>query len=67
MHEKEFRLMKFQAGLKGIDLEGDSSSNKFEEVKARAQKKLADERSELAGTQAEVDDFAGLGIEVEYE
>ncbi len=59
--------MKFQAGLKGIDLEGDSSSNKFEEVKARAQKKLADERSELAGTQAEVDDFAGLGIEVEYE
>jgi hypothetical protein len=67
MHEKEFRLMKFQAGLKGIDLEGNDTKSKFEEVKSRVQKKLADERSELAGTEAEVLDFASLGIEIESE
>ncbi len=59
--------MKFQAGLKGIDLEGNNSSSKFDQIKERVQKKLADERSELAGTEFEVMDFAQLGIEVESE
>lgn len=67
MHEKEYRMMKFQAGLKGIDLDGGGSSNKFDEVKERVQKKMADERSELAGTELEALDFAQLGIEVESE
>ena len=67
MHAKEYRQMKFQAGLKGISLDGAGTANRFEEVQARAQKKLADQRSELAGTSAEALDFAALGIEVEYE
>jgi hypothetical protein len=64
MHEKEYRIMRFQAGLKGIDLDGRGSSNKFNEVKERVQKKMADERS---GTESEAMDFAQLGIEVESE
>lgn len=59
--------MKFQAGLKGIDLEGNETKSKFDEVKARVQKKLADERSQLAGTEAEVIDFEQFGIAVESE
>ncbi len=67
MHEKEFRTMKFQAGLKGIDLEGSDKKSKFEEIKEKAQKRLVEEKAKQAGTSAEAIGFAMIGIELESE
>lgn len=60
--EKDARAKKFAAALKGINLE-DDAKDKFEEIKKRADEKIA----AMYGTKTETteeDEFAALGIKM---
>lgn len=59
--EKEYRLMKFQAGLKGIDLDGATDhKERFDAVQRRVEAKLS-------GKSEEELEFAELGIDIVSE
>ncbi len=59
-HDREYRGWKFQAGLKGIDLEAEANGSKFEEVKKRAEARLAGKTEEEAS-------FSDFGITITKE
>lgn len=67
IHDREFRLMKFQAGLKGIDIGGSGSGSKFEEIEQRAADRIAAENAKLAGTELEAAELASIGMAFESE
>ncbi len=60
VREKEMRMFKFYASMKGVNLDEDeeTAGSSFEEIEKRA-------KARLAGKTEEELDFAALGIEVE--
>lgn len=60
IRRKEHRAEKFQASLKGINLDDDDSKSSFEEVEMRA-------KARLAGKTPEELELGEMGISIETE
>lgn len=70
IHEKEFRGWKFQAGLKGIDLDAEVRKEKgssFDKIKERAQARLAGATEENIEEATEEMKLADFGIKITKE
>lgn len=64
IRDKEYRAFKFQASLKGIDLDAEESKSRFAEIEKRAVAKASGKSVEEIEKEEERD-FSDFGIDVE--
>lgn len=66
--EKEYRLMRFYAAFKGVDLEEDEKKEReeaFERAQRRANAKLAGKSGDEIDRELDIAEFGDFGLEVE--